>query len=310
MIKNKINKIIVIIGATGNGKTKLAVSLARKFNGEIVSADSRQVYRGMDVGTGKDLKEYLIDKKKIPHHLIDVVNPNTEFNLAKYYKKATVAIKDIVLKNKLPIIAGGTGLYAQAIVDGYDLSSVKPDKKLRESLEKLNRDELFDRLKEINLKFANKLNESDRMNKRRLIRYIEVSNKEEIKYEKIKTENNYEFLIIGLSCSIEELRKRIYKRLVYRLEKEDMIVEVSRLHDEDDLSWEKLESFGLEYKFISYYLQEKMEYDEMVEKLNVSIGQFAKRQMSWYRRWEKQGAKIFWVNDKEEAERLVREFLF
>jgi len=193
---NKKDKIIVILGPTASGKTGLGVKLAQKFNGEIISADSRQVYKGMDIGTGKDLAEYWVkvkkgsageaglprsgyagarnDKIKIPHHLIDVVDPKAEFSLVKFKKKAEEAIKDILKRNRVPIVVGGTGLYLQALVDNYNLSPVGPDKKLRNKLERKNNQELLKMLNKINSEFTNKLHESDQKNKRRLIRYIEI----------------------------------------------------------------------------------------------------------------------------------------
>jgi tRNA dimethylallyltransferase len=318
-MKNKINKInkdkiVVILGTTASGKTKLAVKLAYRFNGEIVSADSRQVYKGMDVGTGKDLKEYKIKSKivnrksqitKIPYHLIDVVSPKTEFNLAKYQKLAHKAIDDILARGKLPIITGGTGLYIQAIIDGYKLSPVKPDKELREKLEKMTIDRLFAMLKKVDPKTAKKINESDRRNKRRLIRYIEINaDQRGPRRGPTRTENMYNFLLIGVTYPKEILWKRIYERLVERLEKENMIGEVKRLHRQG-VSWKRLEGFGLEYKYISLYLRKKLTYDEMVEKLNIAIRQFAKRQMTWFKR----DKRIHWVKSKSEAEKLVNRFL-
>jgi tRNA dimethylallyltransferase len=331
--KNK--KIIVILGPTASGKTGMGVKLAYKYNGEIVSADSRQVYKGMDVGTGKDLDEYMLKipnskfqipnkfkiqnskiKKykiiKIPYYLIDIVSPKTEFNAAKYQKLAYEAIDDILRRGKLPILVGGTGLYLQAVVDGYNLSRVKPDKVLRAKLEKKNADRLFALLKKINHKFAGKLNESDRKNKRRLIRYLEIANPPAGGRQgtpgDAKKNNKYGALLIGVSRSREILHKRISKRLVERLEKEDMIGEVERLREEG-VSWKRLESFGLEYKYISLYLRKKLTYDEMVEKLNTAIRQFAKKQMTWFRRWEGQGREICWVKNRKEAERLIRKFI-
>ncbi|MBU4455448.1 tRNA (adenosine(37)-N6)-dimethylallyltransferase MiaA [Patescibacteria group bacterium] len=326
--KNK--KIIVILGPTASGKTGLGVKLAYKYNGEIVSADSRQVYKGMDVGTGKDLDEYVISSKfkvqssklrlknrdkevvKIPYHLIDVVSPKTQFSLAKYQKLAYEAIDDILRRGKLPILVGGSGLYLQAVVDGYNLSRVKPDKILRAELEKKNAVQLFALLKKINHKFAGKLNESDRKNKRRLIRYIEIANPpaggRQFTTRDGKKNNKYGALLIGVSRSREVLRERIYKRLIERLEKENMIDEVKKLHKQG-VSWKRLESFGLEYKYISLYLRKKLTYDEMVEKLNTAIRQFAKKQISWFRRWERQGREINWVKNRGEAERLARKFI-
>ena len=326
------NKIVVILGTTASGKTKLGVDLAYKFNGEIVSADSRQVYRGMDVGTGKDLKDYrlkflisnsqFLNKSQIsnhkfqkykvvniPYHLIDVVSPKTEFNLAKYQKLANEAIDNILKQSKLPIIAGGTGLYLQAVVDNYNLSKAGPDKRLREKLEKINTDQLFKELQKLNSAFANKLHESDKKNKRRLIRYIEVCGKAKAAERLVRrSAASYDFLLLGLTWPRQVLRERIYKRLIKRLAREDMIGEVERLHKRG-VSWKRLKGFGLEYKYIALYLQGELNYDEMVGKLNTAIRQFAKKQMTWFRRWEKQGAKICWLKDEKEAERLVKKFI-
>jgi tRNA dimethylallyltransferase len=310
-------KILVIIGPTASGKTKLAVKLAEEFDGEIVSADSRQVYRGMDIGTGKDLQEY----KNIPYHLIDVADPNDDFSLAQYQKQAYGAIDDILKRKKLPIVVGGSGLYLQAVVDGYELSEAKPDLSLRENLEEKSVEELFLELKRINPAFAEKINNSDRNNKRRLIRYIEISktsvNANKIDITRINTNSGtnlheskarYEALILGLDRPKEELQERIHKRIIERLENEDMMGEVERLHNAG-VSWKRLESFGLEYKFLSWHLQEKIDYDEMVEQLFTKSKQFAKRQMTWFRRWEKQGAKIIWIDGVEEAEEKIKSFI-
>jgi len=297
-------KVIVIVGTTSSGKTKLGVKMARKYNGEIISADSRQVYKGMDVGTGKDLKEYKIKSKiknqkskitNIPYHLIDVADPKETFDLAQWYKMAQAALSDIIDRGKMPIVVGGAGLYAQALVDGYSLSDVKPDDVLRKKLEKKNKEELFEMLKKINSVFVCKLNNSEKNNKRRLIRYIEILNQERSRYAAKKKNNKYDFEIFGLTYPREELKQRIYKRLMDRLEKEDMVGEVRGLHKRG-LSWEKMESFGLEYKFVSQYLQKKLSYDEMVKKLYIATCQYAKRQMTWLKRWEKQGAKINWIS--------------
>ncbi|MFA6171844.1 MAG: tRNA (adenosine(37)-N6)-dimethylallyltransferase MiaA [Patescibacteria group bacterium] len=308
--KNK--KIIVILGPTSSGKTGLAVKLARKFNGEIISADSRQVYKGMDIGTGKDLAEYEYKEKgktvKAPYHLIDIVDPKKDFDLSKYQELASEAIARVLSRGKTPIVAGGTGLYLQAIVDGYNLPRVKPDKKLRSELEKKNFDQLYFMLSELNPKFAAKIHDSDKKNKRRLIRYIEIYGaKEKISRPEPK-KSNYEFLIIGLEVPREVLFKRIYKRLIHRLEEEDMIREVEKLNNAG-VSWKRLESFGLEYKHIALYLQEKMEYEEMLERLFIAIKQYAKKQMSWYHRWERQGRKINWITKISEAEKLAGKFL-
>ncbi|MEA1962917.1 MAG: tRNA (adenosine(37)-N6)-dimethylallyltransferase MiaA [Patescibacteria group bacterium] len=326
----KKKKVVVIVGTTASGKTALAVDLAYKFGGEIISADSRQVYKYMNIGTGKDLNEYNIKSKiinhksplrqscagqakitKIPYHLIDVAHPNTHYDLAKWLKKAKICINDILDRGRLPIIAGGTGLYSQALVDNFNLSKYGEDKKLRAKLEKKDALKLFEILLKLDEKFAKKLNNSEKNNKRRLIRYIEICKQgEKIKNKNLNKNNEYEFLLIGVAYSIEILRKRIYKRLVHRLEKEDMIGEVANLHKNKRVSWKRLESFGLEYKFITQYLRKKLIYKDMVEKLNIAIGQFAKKQINWLRRWEAQGAKINWVKNRREAGKICQNFLY
>lgn len=313
--KNK-PKVLVILGTTSAGKTGLGVKLATLLDGEIISADSRQVYRGMDIGTGKDLKEYSVGSKKIKYHLIDVVSPKAKFDLAKYQKLAFKAIDDVLHRGKLPIVVGGSGLYLQAIVDNYKLSSVKPDLKMRASLEKLSIAELFTRLEKIKSEFAKRLNNSDKNNKRRLVRYLEIAEQDEINKDKKdlaavaikdKEESSYDFLLIGLEWPDDILKERIFGRLHDRLEKEGMIKEIERLHDED-ISWERLISFGLEYKFVTHYILEETDYDTMVEKLGTAIYRFAKHQKTWFRRWEKQGKKIEWVEDIKEAEKIIADW--
>ena len=310
MKQNNAKKVIVILGPTASGKTKLGVDLANKFHGEIISADSRQVFRGMDIGTGKDLQEY----GQTPYHLIDVVDPNTEFDLMKYKQLANEAIEDICARKKIPLVVGGTGFYIQSLAEDTELSSVKPNKEFREEMEKLSVEELFEKLTNLKLEFAEKLNNSERNNKRRLIRYVEIAKENAVDLlveEKtvIKKTSNVEYLIMGITWPRAVIQERIYKRLLVRLEKEGMIDEVKKLHDEENVSWKRLESFGLEYKYIAKYLKEELTYDEMVERLNIAIRQFAKKQMSWFRRWEKQGMKIYWINKENEAENLVKEFL-
>ncbi len=301
-MKNNEKKIIVVLGPTASGKTKLAVLLAVKFNGEIVSADSRQVYRGMDIGTGKDLSEYTV-----PYHLIDVASPKVRFDLAKYQKLAFQAIDDILKRGQLPILAGGSGLYIQAVVDNYKLSDIKSNLALRKKLEKLNAGELFKKLEKLAPKMAAKLNFSDKNNKRRLIRYLEILGQDG-NFKSRLGKRKYQALLVGVKFSKDILKQRIFKRLLLRLKEQNMIGEVENLHGQG-LSWKKLEEFGLEYKFIAMYLQKKLTYNEMVEKLNIAIYQFAKRQLTWFKRWEKQGAKINWLKDDKKIEKLVKEFL-
>lgn len=318
------NKLIVILGPTAGGKTRLAVKLASIFNGEIISADSRQVYKGMDIGTGKDLLDYEIIKKgkkiKMPFHLIDVVSPKTRFSLAKYQKLAYKAIDDINSRGKTPFLVGGTGLYIQAVVDGFILPHAKPAEKLRKSLEKWSIDRLFRKLEKMDSKLAQKI---DKGNKRRMIRYIEIMNQtgQTISHlwNEHQGESKFHCLLLGIlpkgsvksvetqNLELSKIRALLNKKIDERVDKrlrEGMIEEVAQLHNEG-LSWKKLESFGLEYKFIERYLQRKLECNEMVELLKIAIHQFAKRQMTWFKR----DKRIKWVSSFREAKKEIRNLL-
>lgn len=305
-IDKKLAKVLVILGPTASGKTKLGVAIASSFNGEIVSADSRQVYKGMDIGTGKDLKDFMYEGKKIPYHLIDIISPDKKFDLAKYKILAYSAIDKILKKGKLPIIVGGSGLYLQALVDNYDLEAVSPvDTKKRGRRESLDLAEVYGKIAELNPSFAAKINESDRKNLRRLERYLEIV--EQGKEIPTKLKPKYDFLVLGLKPSKEIMRAKIQARLTERLDNEDLVGEVKRLHKEG-ITWQRLESFGLEYKFIAYYLQKKIAYEKMTLDLNIAIRQFAKRQLSWFKRWEKQRQKIEWIKDYKRAEVKVEKW--
>ncbi len=296
-------KVLVILGPTASGKTSLAVKLAKKYHGEIISADSRQVYRGLDIGTGKDLGEY----GQVPYHLIDVASPMEEFNLAKYQKLALKAIKDIISRGKLPIITGGTGLYLQAIVDGYRLTPYTPNPKRRAELEKLSPVKLYSLLSKEKPEFAANLNNSDKNNPRRLIRYIEIMESGE-KKKPTKKKMPYDFLLLGLEQDDEEMRKRIIKRIKDRLDNEDMLGEVERLIDAGvSVSW--LNSLGLEYRHLTWYLQDKLNYEEMLERLGAATYRFAKRQKTWFKRWQKQGREISWISNFSEANYKIKAWL-
>ncbi len=308
--RDKKDKVVVILGTTASGKTGLGVHLAYKLDGEIISADSRQVYKGMDIGTGKDLDEYQVKNKQIPYHLIDVADPKEKYSLGDFQKAAFSAIEDIIKRNKLPLIVGGTGQYLEAVVDNYELSEAKPNDDLRKELEELDVDTLYSQIEKLNKKFAKNINESDRKNKRRLIRYLEVLKATEGDFKPLKRpqESNYEFLLLGMTHPKEILAERIDKRLRERLEEEGMVEEVQELNRQG-VSWERLEEFGLEYKYVSKYLKDELEYDQMVELLASKIKKFAKRQMTWFRRWEKQGRKIHWIDNRDDAESLIDDFL-
>lgn len=300
-MSNSKPKLIVILGPTASGKTKLAVELAKMFDGEIISADSRQVYRGMDIGTGKDLAEY----DGVRHHLIDVADPQEQFTVADFKRKAEAAIGAIIRRGKVPFLVGGSGLYLQTVVDNFNLEQTYGvDEKLRHELEGKTASELFELLRSKNSAFAERLNNSDRNNRRRLIRYIEMGTekKKEIRPPK------YDSLVLGLMPEKGLMEGKIKKRLIERLEKENMVGEVERLRSQG-VSDRRLRDFGLEYKFITDYLNEKYSYEEMVEKLFIAIRQFAKRQITWFRRWERQGKKIEWVQDELKMRHLIENFL-
>lgn len=303
---NRRPKVLVILGTTSAGKTGLGVKLAAKLNGEIVSADSRQVYRGLDIGTGKDLAAYKIGRKSIPYHLIDVVSPKTQFDLAKYQKLAFKAINDIWRRSRLPIVVGGSGLYLQALVDNYDLSGAQAHSAKRMKWDKMSAARLFALVAKKKPEFASRLNNSDKNNPRRLARYLEII--EAGGLEKVgRRASPYDFLILGLNYPDKFLREKIVQRLLDRLEKEGLVAEVKRLNNEG-VSWERLQAFGLEYKFISLHLLGELSYQEMVEKLSIALYRFAKRQKTWFRRWEKQEAKIYWIKDMAAAEKKIKKW--
>jgi tRNA dimethylallyltransferase len=203
---------------------------------------------------------------------------------------------------------GGSGLYLQAVVEGFNLSHTPPDPEKRKELEEMDETELFSKLEGINPVFAGRIKDSDRKNKRRLVRYIEIC-REQAEEGIRKQKTPYSFLLIGVSMEKNVLDQKIYKRLLERVEKEGMIQEVSGLHKNEGVSWKRLKQFGLEYRYIAEYLQEELGYEEMIEKLYTAIKRFSRRQMTWFRRWERQGADICWVTKNKEAQRISKNFL-
>jgi len=304
-------KIIVILGPTAAGKSNLAVKIGRRFNGEIISADSRQVYKGMNLGAGKITRK---EMQGIPHYLLDVANPRTRFSVAKYRKLALAAMGKIFKKNKIPVICGGTGFYLQAIIDGVLIPEVRPDWKLRQKLTKKTTRELYQILKKLDPKRASNI---DKNNPRRLIRAIEIVLKTKKPVPAFqKNPLAYPVLIIGIKKSLPELKKLISQRLLKRL-KQGMVVEVKNLK-RSGLSWKRLEEFGLEYRWLARYLQNKISYREMIEGLQKDIEHFAKRQLTWFTRQNfaeqnlggfKKDRRIQWVKNHKEAEELIKEFL-
>ncbi len=294
----KLPKILVIVGPTASGKTSLSIELAKKFNGEVISADSRQVYKGMDIGSGKVTKK---EMQGIKHYLLDVVSPNTQFSAAKFVKMGDKAIKEIFKKGKLPIICGGTGFWIDALLYGLP-ETVAPDWKLRKELEKLSASELFNRLKKL---WPERAKDIDPNNKRRLIRAVEMAlNGQKV----LKPQNRvakYDVLKIGVLRDKQELRQRIHLRLIERI-KQGMILEVANLHKKG-VSWKRLDDFGLEYRFISRYLRGLInDQSEMVKLLEIAINQYAKRQGTWFRR----DREIQWTKNTIKSVKIVKKWLF
>lgn len=300
-------KIIVILGPNASGKSSLAIELAKKFGGEVISADSRQVYKGLNIGSGKITKK---EMRGIPHHLIDVVSPKNPpvggFTVSDYQKLAKKAMEKIISRNKIPIICGGTGLYIDALIYNHAFPSAPPDPKLRRKLEKKSAEELFKRLKKLDPKRAAVI---DRHNKRRLVRALEIVLKTKKPVPPLKKESAYDALKIGVKWPDEKLKARIKERLLSRL-KSGMINEVKKLHSPPTggaVSWKRLYDLGLEYRYISLYLREILSKEEMTEKLEKETWHYAKRQMTWFKR----DKEIIWLKKpaKKEAMGLVKEFL-
>lgn len=294
--------LVVILGPTAVGKTRFAAELSAVFDGEIISADSRQVYKKMNIGTGKDYDDYIVNNKKVNYHLIDIVNPNEEFNLFRFVKSFITVYNQIISRKKTPFLAGGTGLNIDAILKEYALTETDFNTKEIEKLNQMENDELKDFLLKLKPK---QHNITDLSNRQRIINSIMIEQSED---EIISTKKlHLNPIIIGINPGRDEIKKRITKRLKERLKK-GMIEEVEKLFDEG-ITYDKLEFFGLEYKFIALYLQQKLNYNDMFQKLNSAIAQFAKRQMTWYRKMEREGAMINWFKfgDVELAKKLLLE---
>jgi len=304
-MKREGYNLIVILGPTASGKTRLAARLAKERSSEVISADSRQVYRGMDLGTGKDLSEFLVDGVVVPCHLIDIVDAGYEFNLFEYQRLFYRCFSEISNRGIVPIMAGGTGLYIESVVRGYTMLEVPEDPSLREKLCTMDMDAMRKRLLKSNPALHNTTDTQDRD---RLVRAIEIA--EYTKGHEGTGEGDYPAInpfIAGICCERAILRERITRRLRQRIE-EGMIEEVRGLHDRG-VSWERLDSFGLEYRHIGRYLRGEMDFDEMFEQLNTRIHRFAKRQMTWFRRMERRGIVIHWIEaaDYDSLKALARE---
>jgi tRNA dimethylallyltransferase len=329
MKKSNSQKIIVILGPTSSGKSDLAIEIAQKYDGEIISADSRQIYRGMNVGTGKiepdrpgeipdkifcskifpgSPKNKLFLSNGIPHHMIDIISPKTDYNVSKYKKRVQKIIKDILKRKKLPIICGGTGFWIKALVDNVNFPKVKPNWKLREKLNEYSAEKLFLMLKKLDPERAGNI---DAKNKVRLIRAIEICKtlgKVPVAISSsplgrgVRSEGR-NFLQIGIFISRKKLNERIKIRLAKRFQ-QGMIKEVKKLY-EQGLSWKKIESFGLGYFWIPKYLKRELTKEEVFEKIYQAEKDYAKRQMTWFQK----DKRIKWIKNQKGAETLIGKFI-
>lgn len=292
-------KLLVILGPTASGKSDLAIFLAKKFGGEVVSADSRQIYRGLDIGSGKITKR---EMRGIPHHMLDIASPKHMISVAQYRDQAQRAIEKIARKNRVPILCGGTGFYISALLDNLILPAVMPDQKLRKKLASLSCEQLFNMLKQ---KDPIRASTIDVRNSRRLIRALEVIHVQghipPLSYKK----SVYNTLIIGIDPGMDMLAEKIRIRLQKRL-RGGMVKEVQKLHD-SGISWKRLDSLGLEYRFVARYLQQMLTRKEMEEKLRIAIRHYAKRQMTWFRR----DSRIRWFppENRTQIYSMVENFL-
>ncbi|EKE19750.1 MAG: tRNA delta(2)-isopentenylpyrophosphate transferase (IPP transferase) [uncultured bacterium] len=309
-------KIIIIYGPTASGKSDVAIRLAKKFDGEIISADSRQIFKGLDIGAGKvekdepgfisrffhKSKENEFFSEGIRHHLIDVAEPMEDYNVSHFKKDAERIIEEISNRGKIPIICGGTNFWIDSIVHDSQIPEVAPNPQLRKELEEKTTEELFAQLEKMDSQRAENI---DAKNKVRLVRAIEITTKlgsvPELEFTTLNP--NYDFLQIGIKTEREKINAKIKKRLDQRFE-DGMIIEVEELH-ENEVSFEWMERIGLEYRWISRYLQKKVEFEEMKEKLYFDIIHFAKRQMTWLKR----NKEIIWLQDYSQIKKEVKKFL-
>ena len=284
--------LIAILGPTATGKTALAAHLADRLDTEVISADSRQVYRRMDLGTGKDLVDYEVNGRHIPYHLIDIAEPGTKYNVYQYQQDFIKAYEDIRSRGKLPVVCGGSGLYIESVIRGYRLEDVPENKELRQSLEGKPLEELTEILKT----YKTLHNSTDTDTAKRAIRAIEIADyydKHGLEQTSSGNQPLFNPLVIGVSIDRELRREKITRRLKQRLE-EGMVDEVRRLLEEG-IPAEDLIYYGLEYKFLTLYATGQLSYEEMFSQLEIAIHQFAKRQMTWFRGMERRGVKIHWV---------------
>lgn len=277
-------RIIIILGPTTSGKTTLSIEVAKKIDGEVISADSRQVYKGLNLGTGKVTKK---EMSGIPHHLLDIASPKGKFTVAKYQKLAHKKILEILKRGKVPIIVGGTGFYIQAIVESLVLPTVPPNTKLRKELSQKTTIELFVLLKKLDPARAKSI---DNKNPVRLIRAIEIATAIGQVPKLQKKGSPFDFIQIGLKPKTEDLKNKINKRLLARI-KQGLVAEVKNLHRQG-LSWRRMEELGLEYRYLARFIQGKISKDQMLHELEKEINHYAKKQMTWFKR----DSRIIWFD--------------
>lgn len=291
-----LTQIITILGPTASGKSSLAIALAKRFNGEIISADSRQIYRGLDIGTGKVTKK---EMQGIPHYLLDIVSPKKQYTVAQFQKQAQKTIRKIIRNSNLPIICGGTGFYIDATISGIELPEVKPNQKLRKQLSKKTPAQLFHILQKLD---PIRVKSIDPQNSVRLIRAIEIAQSLG-QVPRLHTKAKYNTLKIGIALSKEKLHDNIHRRLHARM-RQGMLAEAKRLHRQG-VSYQRMEALGLEYRYLAYHLRGKLAKGEMLQQLEIAIQQYAKRQMTWFKR----DKNIRWVRNAKEAHMLTKRFL-
>jgi tRNA dimethylallyltransferase len=290
MDTKELPKLIVITGPTATGKTRLAAHVAYQTNGEVISADSRQVYRGMDLGTGKDTSDYMVNKHLVPCHLVDIVDAGYQYNVYEFQRDFNRVYKQITERGKTPVVCGGTGMYVEAAIGGYTLTDAPRNKSLRKQLEYMTMEEMTVLLSSMRPLH----NTTDTTDRQRLIRAIEIETYNKNNKEKVRSKPRFKPLMFGIHFERNALRERITLRLKTRLE-DGLVEEIERLIKEG-MSADQLTYYGLEYRYLTRYVTGQISYNEMFSLLNTAIHQFAKRQMTWFRRMERKGYPIIWLD--------------